>query len=202
MSIDIIAERLRTQDNLCTADPLWVVYQKHKVVTPEEYSSLYEWYDHDGCFEAGQRQTAILDRMEERGRDTGPWKKHYYEEVDQFVSAFFTSQAAKDFIERNRHNLRDPFVYCESGCRNPEWKEIRAWLAKQDIRYDSPHILSPEWYAKNADDPMKMLRHLLCVVNTITAPHRHGNPIPKSRLNDLCETQLRIERAIADKEKT
>ncbi len=199
MSIETIAERLRTQDNQCTADPMYVVFRKQKVVTTDDYSCLYQWYDHDGCFEADRRQTAILDRMEDRGRDTGPWEKHYYQEVDEFISVFFTDQSAKDFIARNKHRYGAMHAFVDSGCRNPEWQEVRAWLAKQDIRYDSPHILSPEWYAKNADDPMKMLRHLLCVVNTITAPHRHGNPIPKSRLDEMCEVQLRIEESIGDK---
>lgn len=196
MSIETIAERMRAQDNQCTADPMWVVYRKRKVVTPRDYSDLYEWYDHDGCRESDERETAILDRMEARGRNTGSWEKHYYQEVDEFVSVFFTDQAAKDFVAQNGHRYGSMRIFVDSGYRNPEWKEIRAWLAKQDIRYDAPHILPLEWYAKNANDPMKILQHLLCIVNTITAPHRHGNPIPKSRLDEICEVQLRIEEAI------
>jgi hypothetical protein len=183
MSIETIAERLRTQDNLCTADPLWVVYQKKRI-----YGFDPDMCDNNTCYvdECGDEC-----RAEDGGEETG------YMDTNVFVSAFFTSQAAKDFIERNRHNLHDPFVDCDSGCRNPEWKEIRAWLAKKDTRFDSPRLQPQEWY--NEADPAKLLRHLLNLVNAVTCPVRHGNPMPQSRLADLCEAQLRIEEAIGEK---
>lgn len=68
-----------------------------------------------------------------------------------------------------------------------------------NINEPPSHVLPKSWFAEHADNPSKLLHHLMAVVNTITAPHRHGNPIPKSRLNDLCETQLRIEEAIREK---
>lgn len=41
----------------------------------------------------------------------------------------------------------------------------------------------------------RALRHLLNKVNAVTAPHRHGQPISKRRLDDLANAQLEYEEA-------
>lgn len=40
----------------------------------------------------------------------------------------FTQAAADEYIRVNRHNLREPYVYVESGYNNPEWKRLREFL--------------------------------------------------------------------------
>lgn len=60
--------------------------------------------------------------------DPDDWTLVYVRLVDKFEQAFFIRQNAEDFIERNRHNLCSPFVYVESGYRNPEWQQIREIL--------------------------------------------------------------------------
>jgi hypothetical protein len=49
-----------------------------------------------------------------------------------------------------------------------------------------------------SDDLLSLLRSLLCAVNRVTAPHRHGNQISKSALDGLCNRQLDIEKAVED----
>ena len=39
------------------------------------------------------------------------------------------------------------------------------------------------------------LNHLLNKVNAVTAPHRHGQPVSKRRLDDLANAQLEYEEA-------
>lgn len=41
----------------------------------------------------------------------------------------------------------------------------------------------------------RALRHLLNIVNAVTAPHRHGQPASKRRLDDLANAQLEYEEA-------
>lgn len=40
------------------------------------------------------------------------------------------------------------------------------------------------------------LRHLLNKVNAVTAPHRHGNPVSKRKLDDLANAQVEYEQAV------
>lgn len=40
------------------------------------------------------------------------------------------------------------------------------------------------------------LRHLLNKVNAVTAPHRHGNPVSKRKLDDLANAQVEYEQAL------
>ena len=46
----------------------------------------------------------------------------------RFVSVFFTNDAAREFIQRNNHNLEKPRIYIASGYNNPEWKLVRGFL--------------------------------------------------------------------------
>jgi hypothetical protein len=44
-----------------------------------------------------------------------------------------------------------------------------------------------------------MISMLLCKVNKVTAPHRHGQIIPKSALDDLANYQIEFEAALKSK---
>ncbi len=48
----------------------------------------------------------------------------------------------------------------------------------------------------HSNDLLSLLNSLLCAVNRVTAPHRHGNRIPQSALDDLSNRQLDIERSV------
>lgn len=39
---------------------------------------------------------------------------------------------------------------------------------------------------------------LLNKVNAVTAWHRHGNPIPECKLDDLCDRQIDVEKTLRD----
>lgn len=41
------------------------------------------------------------------------------------------------------------------------------------------------------------LKHLLNLVNAVTAPHRHGQPVSKRRLDDLANAQVEYEESLA-----
>jgi hypothetical protein len=50
-----------------------------------------------------------------------------YEEV-RMVQPFFSEKAAKAYIEANKHNLTNPFVYVDTAYRNREWQAVRQVL--------------------------------------------------------------------------
>ena len=47
---------------------------------------------------------------------------------DKVVEVFFTNTSAEAYIEQNRHNLENPYIYIASGWRNREWIMMRECL--------------------------------------------------------------------------
>ena len=81
------ADTINTQDNRITAEPIFMVQEKH--------------------FNAGRRYVNI--------------------------QPFFTEEAAKFFVKTNRHNLRNPRIYVESGYLNYEWQAVRVILKNIEV---------------------------------------------------------------------
>jgi len=48
---------------------------------------------------------------------------------------------------------------------------------------------------------MKELERLLWKVNYVTSCHRHGTPISKKRMDDLCNAQIDYEEAVRENER-
>lgn len=113
-----------------TADPLFVVFQKRRSLPLEDgYSSDYVWINHDDDYrEADDKQRGTLNKMLAQGRNTGNWRKHFYVEQDEFVTACFTRTGAEAFIACNGHNLRLPHIYVTSLFRNREMIDLRNTL--------------------------------------------------------------------------
>jgi len=132
MSIQEIAQEIKSQDNACTAWPMFVVQQRRRLygldtqwsddnvvwidsandnveATPEEHDDLEAKYDVTGDEPDGWTRTAYIDQWE-------------------FVSVFFTRKAAESYITNQRHNLNDPRIYVESANRNVEWQTIERHL--------------------------------------------------------------------------
>ena len=127
-----IGERLRTQDNRITRDPIFTVQQLRKDVCPEDYGDGYEWVDPDSDYRTADSQEGEeLDRLESEGADTGDWIKGYYKERWEFVQPFFTETAAQAYIDCNGHNLCHPRIYVISAFRNFEWQAVRNSLMEK-----------------------------------------------------------------------
>lgn len=125
-----IAERLRTQDNRITADPLFAVQRLVKDIVPEGYGDDYEWAETEsGDYNVADERTATrLDALHDGYRDTGKWQRFYYRERWEFVTACFTEAAANEHIRLNGHNIGKTRVYAYSAFRNPEMIKLRKWL--------------------------------------------------------------------------
>ena len=138
-NIKITQERMLTQDHSwhLTKNPLYMVYRKYTVVTTEDYSSDYTYYDHDNSEVIGSDKESLIKAIKESGIDCPldletdsedaicEWAeanmtiwKHFVEEVDVFEAVFFTEQGAKDYIERHKHHNSTLHMYVESGWKN------------------------------------------------------------------------------------
>lgn len=97
-----IGERLRTQDNRITADPIFLVEQEQRVYgIDQNYTDDFEEID---------------------GEHVG------YKIIWTFVTCCFTEAAANRYIKENRHNLKNPRTYVASAYRNHEWIAVREML--------------------------------------------------------------------------
>lgn len=124
-----IGEKLRTQDNRITSEPMFCVYQKREIVADAEYDhDRIVWVDEDG-FEANERQRMRLELLHDNCREVpAKWRRVAVKEIDEFVTGCFTEQGCKDYLACNGHNLRLPFIYVKSGFRNAEYIALRNWL--------------------------------------------------------------------------
>lgn len=112
--LQTVAERLRTQDNQITANPIFVVQQRIR-----DYGYEPKWAEGTAWIDGqGEEITAPDDEATETG----------YRDRWEFVQPFFTEAAARAYIKANQHNLRECRVYVASGFRNAEWAMVRDLL--------------------------------------------------------------------------
>lgn len=147
---DEMCARLHTQDNRITAHPLFVVYQKRRIygIDPRWSDDKIAWLDRDENEEVSAEEAA---KQEETYRGAGiqaGYTRTGFVDFDDFVTACFTEQAAKDYIEANAHNLNKPHVFANSLYRNKEMIAIRdAMMAPIDP--DAPTV--EQLKAQNAE---------------------------------------------------
>lgn len=126
-----IGELIRTQDNRCTSDPMFLVQQLRRVYgVNTDFTDRTVWMDGDQE-EASDEEAAILDALSKSGAEVEGWEKVGFVEHWEFVTACFTGKACEDYLASNGHNLVKPRIYVASGYRNQEWIAIRNHLAEQ-----------------------------------------------------------------------
>jgi hypothetical protein len=135
-------ELLATQDNLSTAEPVFVVQERRWDCGYDlDYCDNVAWVDGEGGepvtavnnaalfskLESWHRgELAALDGDEE-GREEF-WTRTGYVERWEFVQPFLTRAAAEEFRATQAHNLGVTRIYVESAYRNPEWRTLRSLL--------------------------------------------------------------------------
>lgn len=142
-ALNAIQHELNTQDNAITADPLFCVYQKRRICGMDpDYSEQYVWVHVDSDYaEADEKQTKTLDRYEKRtGEALNGWRKVYYYESNQFVTACLTRKGCEEFLRVNGHNLRQPFIYVQTLWRNEEMKDLRNALLYHRLLLKCPDV--------------------------------------------------------------
>jgi len=117
-----IGERLRTQDNLCTADPMFCVQEKKTVYGLDpQWTDNPVWIDtEDGVWEVPEP---------EDGEETELIKQTGKFEYWETVMVSFTNAGCQEYLRLNGHNHRgETRIYVESFRRCPEMIAIREYL--------------------------------------------------------------------------
>ena len=132
--IAAIIERLHTQDNRITDNPLFAVQQRRRIYGMNaDYCDNAEWIL-DG-------ETITLDPGEappDRAQKVG------YVDKWEFVTGCMTEQGCKDYIVANGHNLHAPRIYAYGSYRNAEFIALRKWLMSlrdtAGVRVGAPRV--------------------------------------------------------------
>jgi hypothetical protein len=161
LEVSRIRAQLRTQDNACTADPIYVVQKPWlrtgldldlvdnpddiawldcgELVPRRHWPELNRLWDEDfnrflGHSEDPQRLTITLDHdYTVHTRDLERTGCWIQWEI---VQSFFTREGAERYIERNKHNLSadgEPRIYVDSLIRNREMQALRDFLLSTDL---------------------------------------------------------------------
>lgn len=135
MKVDVTPEaigaRLRTQDNLATSHPLYVVEKRRRHYFGGTAALHYPcaWLDEYGCEASEEEAKELQAKYDETGDEPEPWTYTEYLDTWEFVQAFLTQEAAAEYVKSNAHNLGVSRVFVYSGYRNYEMQAVRAHLA-------------------------------------------------------------------------
>lgn len=125
-----IGRLIATQDNRCTANPMFAVLEKRETITLDtHHHDRIVWVrKDDGEVEADERTHERLELLHEHGYEPKKWDRYAMLETDVFATVCFTEQGCKDYLACNGHNLRMPFIYAFGSYRNAEYNLIRDTL--------------------------------------------------------------------------
>lgn len=137
-SLLAIGEKLRSQDNRCTANPMFCVQVCERIgpIDPNYGTGQRMYHNHDECEtyypdrpdpEEWQRLKTLDDNGElPENVSMGDYMEKWFT-----VQVCFTEEGCKRHLELNGHNYRHYYgtrIYVESFNRNPEMLEIREAL--------------------------------------------------------------------------
>ncbi|WP_291329013.1 hypothetical protein [Desulfovibrio sp. UCD-KL4C] len=118
LDLSKLAEELRTQKNLGTKHPIFVVRERIKIYGLEpEYTEDYDWFDPsepDCIISTVDLEDENGNPMTEEQAEEKGFIKFYYTINERFKNAHFTRKAAELYISENGHNLTDPYVFVDS----------------------------------------------------------------------------------------
>ncbi len=123
-----IGERLRTQDNRITQNPMFCVQEKRRDVG-------YDWaYCDRVCWRDGANETILYDDDPDFKEPEGDeWERFGYRDRWETVMVAFTEVGCQQYISLNGHNHRGELrIYVESFNRCPEMVAIREALMAND----------------------------------------------------------------------
>lgn len=127
-NIAAIIESLHTQDNRCTANPLFAVQQRRRIYGLDDgYEDGWVW-SVDGDEVTDAEEIKHLDRQFSTGDLSDGARRIGYKDTWEFVTGCFTEQGCEDYIARNGHNLEEPRIYAYGSYRNAEFIALREWL--------------------------------------------------------------------------
>lgn len=128
ISLAEIGREIMTQDNLCTADPFFIVQERTRHYGIDiDYDPQIAWlYDDESVEVSAEKAEELEAQYRSTYKEPEGFRRVGYVEEWQFVTGCFTAKAAEEFIERNKHrHNRDLRVYAETLYRNHEMIAIR-----------------------------------------------------------------------------
>jgi hypothetical protein len=119
-----ISQRLKTQDNRITQNPMFCVQEKRRDVGYDSnYANRLCWHN------AESGETIYDDENDFKEAPEGDeWDEFGYVDRWETVMVAFTEEGCKEYLRQNGHNLRQPRIYVESFNRCPEMIAIRKML--------------------------------------------------------------------------
>ena len=133
--LSALCTELQTQDNAITADPLFVVFQEERIygVSQNYQTNGFTWVGvDDSSVTADDDEAKVLDKLLDEDRELSiggvTYERVWYRIVPRFVTACLTRKGAQSYLDRNAHNLTNPYVYVDSLHRNAEMIALRNHL--------------------------------------------------------------------------
>lgn len=133
-----IGEHLRTQDNRCTADPMFCVQvcEREGPIVPGYSEDGIVYFDHNQCetYYRGSEEFGRWDQAYNDGDLPDHVTRSGYKDVWKTVAVCFTEAGCEEHLRQNGHNYRHYHgtrIYAESFFRNPEMQAIREFLMGQ-----------------------------------------------------------------------
>jgi hypothetical protein len=121
-----IGKQIAEQDNRITDQPIFIVQQK-KIDTGYDpaFTDDIAWIHCDGFMADADEAKKLEDAYNKTGDEPEEWTRTGYIERWEFVTACFTEQGCKDYIDADGHNLKEPRIYADGSYRNTEFRELR-----------------------------------------------------------------------------
>lgn len=130
-----ICRNLRSQDNVNTKNPIFVVQKCRRIYGMDwKYTDDCTWVHEDGGEEIDEAGREVLEESWKTNGCTFIDGCHRvgYLDVWENVQPFFTRKGAEEYLRANGRDLKgpvEPRIYVESGWDNEEWKTLRKFLA-------------------------------------------------------------------------
>lgn len=132
-SLPEIGERIRTDDNRATAEPIFLVQEQVRIYGIDtDYDPPIEWIYADECNPVDSDLASSLEAGYQKDHtEPEDYRRVGYQEEWRYVQPFFTEAAADLYIEKNSHRHTGKLrTYVDSAYRNWEWIAVRKQLAQ------------------------------------------------------------------------
>lgn len=125
-AIRLMAQRIAADDfEHCTADPIFTVQRRDQITGLDlDYDCEVGWF-HDGDQITGDKAAALEAAYQESCTVPDDYTRTGIAETWDHFATYVTMEAAQEFVAKKGPKYR---VYVDSGCRNHEWKALRALL--------------------------------------------------------------------------
>lgn len=109
----------------CTSDPIFTVEKRHVVTGLDlDWCDTIGWFSDDYQL-VGEEAASMEAAYQDTSNVPDGYTRTGIHETWQHFATYITQEAAQEFAGKKGEQYR---VYVDSGCRNHEWKALRAFL--------------------------------------------------------------------------